>query len=387
LLSEVFQKYCQELIIIIKKVGLIINPIAGMGGRVGLKGTDGIKILEQAKLLGAKPESQNRTLISIQKLLPIQEKIEIITYPEEMGEIIARKCGFQPRIIGSISKGKTTSKDTQKAAKDLLELNIDLLLFAGGDGTAKDIYNVIEDNLITLGIPTGVKIQSAVFARNPTRAGELALAYLQERTIRIREAEVMDIDEDSFRKGIVRAKLYGYLKIPYERAYVQASKAGSPETESFAHQAIAEEIIENMKAGYYYIIGPGTTTRAIMEKLQLANSLLGIDLIHNKKLIANDLNETDLVHYIQGKKVKLILTPIGGQGYILGRGNQQLSPEIIKKIGRDNIIVIATRNKLNSLNGQPLLVDSGDKKLDDLLCGYMGIITGYREKSIYRVVC
>ncbi|MHA2108237.1 MAG: ATP-NAD kinase family protein [Candidatus Hodarchaeales archaeon] len=373
--------------IITKKVGLIVNPIAGMGGRVGLKGTDGVEILEQARLLGAQPESHNRALIAIQKLLPIKEKIELITYPEEMGGIIAKKCSFQPTIIGSISKGKTTPEDTQRAAKDLLDLNIHLLLFAGGDGTARNIYDAIEGKVVTLGIPTGVKIQSAVFARNPTRAGELALAFLQERTHRVRETEVMDIDEDLFREGIVRAKLYGYLKIPYERAHVQSSKAGSPETESFAHQAIAEEIIENMETDYFYIVGPGTTTRAIMDKLQLANTLLGIDLIYNKKLIANDLNESKIVHYIQGKKVKLIITPIGGQGYILGRGNQQLSPDIIQKIGRENIIVIATRNKLNSLNGQPLLVDSGDKGVDELLCGYIGIITGYREKSIYKVVC
>ncbi|MHA2387593.1 MAG: ATP-NAD kinase family protein [Candidatus Hodarchaeales archaeon] len=373
--------------IITKKVGLIVNPIAGMGGRVGLKGTDGVEILEQARLLGAQPESHNRALIAIQKLLPIKEKIELITYPEEMGGIIAKKCSFQPTIIGSISKGKTTPEDTQRAAKDLLDLNIHLLLFAGGDGTARNIYDAIEGKVVTLGIPTGVKIQSAVFARNPTRAGELALAFLQERTHRVRETEVMDIDEDLFREGIVRAKLYGYLKIPYERAHVQSSKAGSPETESFAHQAIAEEIIENMETDYFYIVGPGTTTRAIMDKLQLANTLLGIDLIYNKKLIANDLNESKIVHHIQGKKVKLIITPIGGQGYILGRGNQQLSPDIIQKIGRENIIVIATRNKLNSLNGQPLLVDSGDKGIDELLCGYIGIITGYREKSIYKVVC
>ncbi|MHA2155153.1 MAG: ATP-NAD kinase family protein [Candidatus Hodarchaeales archaeon] len=373
--------------IITKKVGLIVNPIAGMGGRVGLKGTDGVEILEQARLLGAQPESHNRALIAIQKLLPIKEKIELITYPEEMGGIIAKKCSFQPTIIGSISKGKTTPEDTQRAAKDLLDLNIHLLLFAGGDGTARNIYDAIEGKVVTLGIPTGVKIQSAVFARNPTRAGELALAFLQERTHRVRETEVMDIDEDLFREGIVRAKLYGYLKIPYERAHVQSSKAGSPETESFAHQAIAEEIIENMETDYFYIVGPGTTTRAIMDKLQLANTLLGIDLIYNKKLIANDLNESKIVHHIQGKKVKLIITPIGGQGYILGRGNQQLSPDIIQKIGRENIIVIATRNKLNSLNGQPLLVDSGDKGVDELLCGYIGIITGYREKSIYKVVC
>ncbi|MHA1975276.1 MAG: ATP-NAD kinase family protein [Candidatus Hodarchaeales archaeon] len=372
--------------IITIKVGLIINPIAGMGGRVGLKGTDGSEILEQARLLGAKPESQNRTQLAIKKLLPIIDKIEVITYPEEMGGNIGTKCGFHLRIIGSIAKGKTTAEDTQKAAKDLLDLKVDLLLFAGGDGTARNIYDIVKNELVTLGIPTGVKIQSGVFARNPSRAGELALSYLQKRT-RVREAEVMDIDESLFRKGIVRAKLYGYLKIPYERTHVQSSKAGSPETDSFAHQAIAEEVIQNMESNYFYIVGPGTTTRAIMEKLKLPNTLLGIDLIHNKKLIANDLNESSLSDYIQGNQTRLIITPIGGQGYLLGRGNQQISPDIIKNIGKDNIIAIATRNKLNSLNGQPLLVDTGDKDIDNMLCGYIGVITGYREKSIYPVSC
>lgn len=368
-----------------KKVGLIINPIAGMGGRVGLKGTDGMKILKQAKNLGAKPESQNRAFITIQKLLVIQDEIELITYPDEMGENVVKRCNLQPKVVGSISSGKTTSNDTQKAAKELLELEIDLLLFAGGDGTARDIFNSIGNKIPTLGIPTGVKIHSAVFAQNPSRAGELALSFLRNKVQRVKEAEVMDIDEDSFRKGIVKAQLYGYLKIPYERIHIQCLKSGSPQTDNIAHEAIAEEIVENMKNDLFYIIGPGTTTRAIMEKLKLSNTLLGIDLIYNKKLIGNDLNESQLLNYIQTNKTKLILTPIGGQGYLLGRGNQQISPNIIKKIEKDNIIVIATKNKINSLNGQPLLVDSGDREVDQLLSGYISVYTGYKERIIYKV--
>ncbi len=371
--------------IIVKKVGLIINPIAGMGGRVGLKGTNGSTILEQAKQLGAHPESQNRVFIAIKKLITIKDKIELITYPEEMGANVAKKSGFEPNVIGEISVGNTTAADTQRAAKDFFESKIDLLLFAGGDGTARDIYNVIGNQLLVLGIPAGVKIHSAVFARNPTHAGELALSVLQNKIERVIEAEVMDIDEDFFRKGVVRAKLYGYLKIPYERMHLQSLKAGSPETESFAHQSIAEEIIENMQNNCFYIIGPGTTTRAIMEKLNLSNTLLGIDLIYNKELVATDLNETQLKSYIKGKKTKLIITPIGGQGYLFGRGNQQLSPSIIKEIGKDNIIVIATRNKINSLNGEPLLIDTGETELDELLSGYISVITGYRERVVYKV--
>ncbi len=357
----------------------------GWGGRVGLKGTNGSTILEQAKQLGAHPESQNRAFIAIKKLITIKDKIELITYPEEMGANVAKKSGFEPNVIGEISVGNTTAADTQRAAKDFFEFKIDLLLFTGGDGTARDIYNVIGNQLLVLGIPAGVKIHSAVFARNPTHAGEFALSVLQNKIERVIEAEVMDIDEDFFRKGVVRAKLYGYLKIPYERMHLQSLKAGSPETESFAHQSIAEEIIENMQNNCFYIIGPGTTTRAIMEKLNLSNTLLGIDLIYNKELVATDLNETQLKSYIKGKKTKLIITPIGGQGYLFGRGNQQLSPSIIKEIGKDNIIVIATRNKINSLNGEPLLIDTGETELDELLSGYISVITGYRERVVYKV--
>ncbi|MHA1167809.1 MAG: ATP-NAD kinase family protein, partial [Candidatus Hodarchaeales archaeon] len=297
----------------------------------------------------------------------------------------AKESGFSPRITGMIQSGKTTADDTRKAARELSDLEIDLLLFAGGDGTARDIYNAIGDKLVVLGIPSGVKIHSAVFARNPVHAGQLAASYLENRVGRVREAEVMDIDEESFRKGAVKAKLYGYLRIPYESAHLQALKSGSPVTESVAQQAIAEEIVENMENDCYYIIGPGTTTRAIMDKLQLPNTLLGIDLIFNKKLVASDLNESQLAAYIRDKKVKLVITPIGGQGYLLGRGNQQISPDIIRMIGKDNVIVIATRNKLNFLKGQPLLVDSGDKVIDDMFAGYISVTTGYRERSIYKV--
>jgi predicted polyphosphate/ATP-dependent NAD kinase len=355
-----------------------------MGGRVGLKGTDGLDILEKAVELGAKPQSQNRTIESLNKLKPLKDTIELITYPDNMGEKVAVRCGFSPNIIGTIAGSTTAAADTRKAAKEMLDLGVDLLLFAGGDGTARDIYNEVGDSIVVLGIPAGVKIHSAVYASNPLRAGELASLYLQGKAKNILEAEVMDIDEEDYRKGRLRAKLYGYLKIPFERRYLQRVKAGSPVSEQYSQEAIAHDVTANMSDEFYYIVGPGTTTRAIMEKLNLEDTLLGIDLIHKEKLVGKDLNEADLLQKIKGKKAKLIITPIGGQGYLFGRGNQQISPAVLKHVGKDNIIIVATKHKINSLCGRPLLVDSGDKATDRLLDDYFRIITGYREAIIYR---
>ena len=211
------------------------------------------------------------------------------------------------------------------------------------------------------------------------------LIYLQDKVKSIREAEVMDIDEESFRRDVLTAKLYGYLRIPFEKRYTQKLKAGSTPNERYSQEAIAAEIIENMTDEFYYIIGPGTTTRAIMQKLGLNNSLLGIDLIYKKRLVGKDLSESELLEKIDGNKTKLIITPVGGQGYLFGRGNQQLSPEVIKYVGKDSIIIIATQQKINSLKGQPLLVDTGDKTTNQLLCDYFKVITGYQEIIVYEV--
>ena len=226
-----------------------------------------------------------------------------------------------------------------------------------------------------------------MFACNPLIAGELTVLFLQGKAKKTREVEVMDIDEDDYRKGMLSAKLYGYLKVPYRKSYVQSMKAGSQPDEKYAQEAVAVEVVENMSEEFYYIIGPGTTTRAVMEKMNLESTLLGIDLVHRKKIVGLDLNESGLLEKIKGKKARLIITPIGGQGYLLGRGNQQVSPEVIKQVGKENIIIIATAHKINSLQGRPMLVDTGDSGTDRLLSDYFKIVTGYRESVIYKVTC
>ncbi len=356
-----------------------------MGGTVGLKGTDGKAILEKAKRLGSKPQSAKRTKETLERLTFLKNDFELITYPGEMGERIAKECGFEPKVIGSIKTTETTATDTIQAAKEISALKVDLLLFAGGDGTARDIYNAIRNKTVVLGIPTGVKIQSAVFASNPMKGGDLVALFLQGKIKETKEAEVMDIDEEAFRTGFVSAKLYGYLTIPYEKQHVQRIKSGSSTNERYAQEAIAQDIIENMDDEYYYIIGPGTTTRPIMERLKLDFTLLGVDLILEKKLVEKDLSEQKILTYITGKRTKIVVTPIGGQGYIFGRGNQQISSKVIREVGKDNIIIVATKQKINSLNGQPFLTDTGDKEINQLLSEHVIVITGYHNKVVYRI--
>ncbi len=372
-----------------KKLGLIVNPIAGMGGRTALKGSDGRETIRKAIELGATPSSSKRTVEALKRLIMIKDDIELITYPYDMGEEEAKESGFNPMVIGSITKGETTSFDTCRAAQEMAALKTDLLLFAGGDGTARDVYDAVGNTIPVLGIPTGVKIHSAVYAINPLTAGELAVKHLRNFPSLLYEAEVMDIDEKALREeDRVSSKLYGYLKIPCERRMTQSPKEASctGEQEATIMQAIAERIIDDMEEDCLYFIGPGTTTRAIMERLGLPKTLLGVDVVERKNLVANDVNEAQLIRIMDGKKARIIVTPIGGQGYIFGRGNQQISPEIIRRVGSDNIIVIATPSKIYSLMLKPLLVDTGDEEVDQRLRGYRKVVTGYREEIVCKVL-
>lgn len=368
-----------------RKLGVIVNPIAGMGGPVGLKGTDGRDILNMAWTLGAVPTSPARAVQALRQLIPIKDSIELLTYPHEMGEDEARECTFAPKVLGSITRGNTTFSDTRNAAKDMLSAGVDLMLFAGGDGTARDICEAIGEEVPVLGIPSGVKLHSAVFAVSPVSAGQLAVMYLQRETGSLREAEVMDIDEQAFRENRLSARLFGYLKVPHEQSMVQATKSESPVDEQVEAEAIADDFIENMQDDCAYIFGPGTTTRTIMKELGLKKALLGVDVMQNRKLLASDVNEKQLSELIKGKKAKIVVTVIGGQGFILGRGSQQISPDIIRKVGRENLLVIATPKKLATLRGRPLLVDTGDSEVDRMLTGYIRVITGYQRRSVHRV--
>lgn len=366
------------------KLGFIVNPIAGMGGKVGLKGTDGPEILEKARSLGATPESPNKAKKALEVLLPLKDELEILTYSGSMGEEVAIDLGFNPVVIGEIGE-ELRPENTEEAARKMAEMGVDLILFAGGDGTARNIFNAVGTQVPVIGIPAGVKIHSGVYANHPKAAGEIALKYLQEEDRKTKEAEVMDIDEEAFRKGEVTARLYGYVKIPFEEELVQNTKSGGIGSEEDALEGIAERIIEKMEPDVFYIIGSGTSLRPIMEKLNLANTLLGVDIVKNKELVASDVNEKQILEIIGDNKAEIIVTVIGGQGYIFGRGNQQISAEVIKRVGKENIRIVATKNKLLSLKGRPLLVDTGNEEVNKMFNGYMKVMTGYHFENIEKV--
>jgi len=370
-----------------KRLGLIVNPVAGLGGRVGLKGSDGADIQRRALELGAVAESPRRAQLALEMLSPLKDQLEVVTYPGEMGEEVVLRCGLGGTIVGSIRPGKTTRQDTIRAAGEMQASGVDLLLFAGGDGTARDVYEAVGLTLPVLGIPAGVKVHSAVFASSPLAAGELAAYYLRGAVPNLREAEVMDVDEDAFRRDVLSARLYGYLKIPFRRALVQGAKSASGPGEDDAQRAIAMVIVEGMEDHCAYILGPGTTTRAIARQLALDKTLLGVDVIKDREMVARDVGETELLQLVKGGRAKIIVTPIGGQGYIFGRGNQQISPRVIGEVGRDGIMVVSTSHKIHSLQGRPLLVDTGDGELDRALSGHIRVVTGYGEQVVYKVSC
>lgn len=367
---------------VVKKLGLIINPIAGMGGSVGLKGTD--NVLEEAIRRGAVPKSNQRAKQALNQLLSLKENITIYTAKGEMGEDLAKELGFKISLIEVDEKIKDNIL-TETIAKKINEENVNLLIFAGGDGTARDIYNAIGTNTICLGIPAGVKIHSPVYAKTPVSAGNLAQLYLEDKVKAVTEIEVVDIDEDMYRKGQVSTRLYGYLKIPLEKRFTQSQKTGSPVSQAASIESIAHEITGKMEEDTYYLIGAGTTPRGIMTMLGLEGTLIGVDLIKNKKIIAKDIYGKEILKHIQGKKTKLIVTITGGQGFLFGRGNQQIIPEVIREIGKENIIIIATKDKLSQLRGASLIVDTGDINLDKELEGYYRVTSAYRQAIACRV--
>lgn len=366
------------------RLGLIINPIAGMGGRVGLKGTDGKDVLKKAISLGAKKESSIKAKKALKYIKDNVKGLEILTYPKDMGENICKELGITPTVINKRLGQETTFQDTEDAALEMVEREVDLILFAGGDGTARNIYKSVGEKVPVIGIPAGVKIHSAVFATNPLNAGKIVEFFFKNKNIEIRDSEVMDIDEEQYRAGKLVAKLYGYMKVPYEQEFVQSLKAGGIYSDNISLEGIADYIIDSMKSDYIYLIGAGTTTRKVLERMGLSYTLLGIDIVKDGKIIKNDANEEEILKTIYNKKSKIIVSPIGGQGYIFGRGNQQFSPKVIKTVGKENIIVISTPKKVLDLNGSPLLVDTGDESTDKMLKGYYRMIVGYDETYVYK---
>ncbi|MDX1728800.1 ATP-NAD kinase family protein [Pseudoalteromonas tetraodonis] len=366
------------------KLGLIVNPVAGLGGSVALKGSDGEDTAAKAIALGAEPKSNSRTKAALEVLVPYQSNITIYTVNDEMGEQTAKSLGFNTQVVYQ-SNSPTTSDDTEAAARLLQQQGVDLILFAGGDGTARNICHAVEDSVPVLGIPAGCKIHSGVYAITPKAAGRVVEMLVKGELVTLSDADVMDIDEVAFRQGTVKAKRYGEMQVPSEVRYVQAVKNGGKETDELVLADIAAYVVSEMDADTLYVMGSGSTVGAVMEEMGLENTLLGVDLVEDQALVGQDLTAQQLLELTTGRETKLVITLIGGQGHIFGRGNQQLSPALIKAIGRDNIIVVATKTKLQALNGRPLICDTGDSELDDELSGYIRVTSGFNDHIMYAV--
>jgi predicted polyphosphate/ATP-dependent NAD kinase len=365
------------------RIGLVVNPVAGIGGRYALKGSDDAALVHEARARGAKPVAPARAVDAL-RVLAASPDVELISYPAAMGEEEAREAGLTPRVIGTLG-AQTSAADTRAAARALAAEAVDLLLFAGGDGTAVDVLEAVGDRLPVLGIPAGVKMHSAVFAVNPRSAGRLALLAVEGRVSSTVEAEVMDVDEDALREGVVSPRLYGYLRVPVEPGLVQGGKARTAASDRAAQQAIAAHVVDRLLGDRLWFVGPGTTTRAILDAVGVEKTVLGVDVVRDRELLIADADEETLLRLASEKRASVIVTPVGGQGFLFGRGNQQLSARVLRLVGRENIVVAATEAKLAALAGRPLLVDTGDAGLDRELAGWVRVVTGYDREVVYRV--
>ena len=364
-----------------RTIGLIVNPVAGMGGSVGLKGTDG-DMYARALSMGAEPVSPARTREFL-SCITCRDEIRLLAAPGPMGADHAAAVGLDVEIIGTLA-AQTTPEDTKAIAREMLDAGAELVVFAGGDGTARDIADAVDLRVPVIAVPAGVKIYSSVFAYDPRAAAELLDAFVDDADVS--EEEVLDIDEQAFRAGRVDCRHYGFLLVPEVGRLLQAGKQSSSMTGSTAEakQEIAAAVVEEMQPQTLYLLGPGTTIRAIADELGVAKTLLGVDAVADNQLVGRDLNEHSILELLgRYSQAVIIVTPLGGNGFIFGRGNKQFTPRVLRRVGRDNIVVVANRDKL--LGFSSLHIDTGDPALDDTLAGYIDVMVGRNHHKLMRV--
>ena len=363
------------------KIGLIVNPVAGMGGSVGLKGTDG-DMHHKAIELGAEPVTPLRTT-ALLKAIKNLHQIEFLAPPGIMGAdyLTAQNIPFQG--VGVI-QSETSASDTRNIAQQMLSLSAQLIIIVGGDGTARDIHDAIDLQIPVVAVPAGVKVFSAVFAISTRAAAEMIDAFVEG--CGTHEQEVLDIDEAAYRDNRLSSQLYGFLRVPDVKRLLQSGKSASDTGTSAAEnkEDIAAWMVEKLAQDTLYLLGPGTTVKAVADGLAFEKTLLGVDAVLNQRLVGVDLNEKAILNLMsKHENCWIIVTPLGGNGFIFGRGNKQFTPQVIRKIGRTNIIVVANREKMQQLDC--LRVDTGDDGINEILSGYMPVITGYMESRMMRV--
>jgi predicted polyphosphate/ATP-dependent NAD kinase len=358
------------------RVGFVMNPIAGMGGRVGLKGTDN-KVAE-ARARGATPQAREQALRALTTIADLNSEVSFLTWESPMGSEVLSDAGFDPMICGAPLQAvstpfDTSAEDTIAAATKFVEKAVELVVFVGGDGTASDVGSVLEDTQIPMiGIPAGVKVYSSVFAVTPEDVGSILRGFDETES-----REVMDINEESYRSGTVQPEVNAVVKVPLS-PQVQSAKASYAGDIDRLATGVAEDITADERL---IILGPGGTIERIESELGVEGSPLGVDLYHDQTMIGRDVSETTILEAIHDHGGSHILvTPIGGQGFVFGRGNPQLSPSVLRQ---SEFSVVASKQKLDRL-GQ-LRIDSGDPSLDESLRGWTRVRVGRYERRLMEI--
>jgi len=357
------------------RLGLIINPIAGMGGSVGLKGTDG-DLVAKAQAMGAAPVAGPRAVTALTQLTELRKELLVLTCLGEMGATAAETAGLNSRIVSGVGSAETTAEDTRAAANAILGHRPVLFLFVGGDGTARDVSEVVGKSIPILGVPSGVKMHSAVFAATARAAGEVARRYLlaDDRESLLRDGEIMDRETPSTGGENLSPKLFGMVRTPQVTFLVPGAKSSSPVTERATLAGAIHRASETINDERVSLIGPGSTMQALKRQLGFEGTPLGVDAVADGRCLAKDVNEQGILELIGNRPARIVVSIIGGQGFLFGRGNQQLSARVIRAVGTDNIVVVSSLEKLTTLFGNCLLVDTGDEDLDNSLAGHMPVI-------------
>ena len=377
-----------------KRIGIVVNPIAGMGGRVGLKGTDGRETYEEAVRRGAEPSSLEQMIRSIVFLRKVIKDGRLFTALLCEGSMGGTRLHGAISTIGGASVRSvydpvdpTTSLDTINAVKAMIDEGVDLIMFAGGDGTVRDIVRGMEQHdqsepCLILGVPAGVKMHSSVFALSPESAGELAAAFLEGDTYPS-DREVMDVDEENYRNGVLSVKLHGYARVPMLEGRLQPSKSTEYKDDRADKEGIAEEMAYTIKENgdNVFFLGAGTTLYEIKKRLGIEGTLLGVDAVRAGELVQKDIWERQMLDILEDGPGRMILAPIGRQGFLLGRGNQQFSPGVIRRVGIENILVVSTRAKMDEMD--KLVIYTGDRELDERFPKFLRVLT---SPGRYRMV-
>ncbi|MGB0377268.1 MAG: ATP-NAD kinase family protein [Poseidonia sp.] len=390
------------------RIGLVVNPDAGLGGKLGFKGSDGRAA--EARAAGAEDRAGPRMNQSLAHLADLASsslnrtgvQLTLVAWEGRMGDTWVPNLGDERHValttIGS-TPGSTAPEDTARLVSELVEAGVEAILYAGGDGTTRDIVNALEaagseaQTIALIGVPGGVKMHSGCFATTPKAAAEVALAFALG-DLRTAITEVMDLDETVYAKGEWKVRMYGEAWTPSSPRFMQGAKeqvervSEEDTIEGLAHHV--STLLED-EPDLMVVWGSGGTLRRMGEHLDLELTLLGIDVQHGDTVHA-DLNEQGLLEVISAhtnadgqRPLLLLLSPMGGQGFLIGRGNLQLSPDVLRAIGHGNILGVATPSKLIGL--EAVRIDTGDDDLDAEFQAkrFIKILQGFRTTRLIRV--